>query len=130
MSKAAAIAVARWLAATYGSPQTGNLKVSCACPQAVHTDMTAGVDPRKHLHAAAAIAGKDGVLTAQRAAELIFDGIRAGRFLIFPHPVVHSYARRAIEDPERWLEGMQRLVKKLDAAGARPANGKNVRARL
>lgn len=109
VSKAAAVAVARWLAVSHGGESAGRISTHCVCPQAVRTGMTANADPSRQLHAASALAGADGVLSAEEVADAILEGMRSGRFLILPHPSVSSYVERMTAEPDRWVQVMQRL---------------------
>ncbi|MFV1989967.1 MAG: SDR family oxidoreductase [Acidimicrobiales bacterium] len=99
VTKHAAVAFAEWLAITYG---TQGIRVSVLCPQAVATNMTAGVE-------GGGVAGLDGMLSAEEVADVAARGIADERFLLLPHPEVADYERRRSDDRERWLAGMQRL---------------------
>jgi NAD(P)-dependent dehydrogenase (short-subunit alcohol dehydrogenase family) len=105
-TKHAAVSVAEWLAVTYGD---AGVKVSCLCPQAVRTPMLemALEDP---VGAAALLS--DEVLEPADVAEAIVAGVREERFLILPHAAVAEYVVRKAADPERWLRGMRRLVRR------------------
>jgi NAD(P)-dependent dehydrogenase (short-subunit alcohol dehydrogenase family) len=104
-TKHAAVAVAEWLSVTYGD---AGIKVSCVCPQAVRTPMleVALDDP---VGAAALLS--DDVLEPAEVAEAVVAGIREERFLILPHPAVARHMALKGSDPERWLQGMRRLVR-------------------
>lgn len=99
VTKHAAVALAEWLSITHASQ---GIRVSVLCPQAVRTDMIAGVE-------SGGVAGVDGVLEPEQVAEIVVDGLRDERFLILPHPRVAEYVRRKADDYERWLAGMRRL---------------------
>jgi NAD(P)-dependent dehydrogenase (short-subunit alcohol dehydrogenase family) len=108
VTKHAAVAFAEWLAVTYGSRGIG---VSCLCPMGVNTNMlNAGLDAadREGLGARVVAAAGD-VLEPEDVAEAVVEGIRAGRFLILPHPEVLEFFRRKGSDYDRWIAGMQRL---------------------
>jgi NAD(P)-dependent dehydrogenase (short-subunit alcohol dehydrogenase family) len=102
VTKHAAVALAEWLAITYGDQ---GLRVSCLCPQLVRTGMLA----------AATAAGREQglahleVLEPEDVAEAVVEGLRDERFLILPHPEVAEYFRRKAGDYDRWLAGMRRL---------------------
>lgn len=129
VSKAAAVAVARWIAVSHGAEETGRIAVSCVCPQAVATGMTRGADPRRELHAASAMAGADGVLNADVVAAVIVDGIAQRRFLVLPHPSVSKYVALANSEPERWIRRMQQLQAAFERARA-GCDGPSVASRL
>lgn len=115
VTKHAALAVAEWLAITYGGPGSG-VEFSCFCPQGVATPMLETwreEDPSSRL----ASASGETIAPAEAAAALL-DGIEAGRFLILSHPEVQTYAQRKAADPERWLGGMQRFQAQIDQARA------------
>jgi len=100
VTKHAAVALAEWLATTYGDR---GIRVSCLCPQGVRTRM---------LESAAGGMGSfllDGALEPQQVADAVVAGLEAERFLILPHPEVGEYLRRKADDYDRWLRGMRRL---------------------
>ena len=115
VTKHAAVAVAEWLAITYGGPGSG-VGFSCFCPQGVATPMLETwreEDPSSKLAAASG-----DTISADEAAVILIDGIAADRFLILTHPETGTYAQRRAGDPERWLGGMQRFQAQIDAARA------------
>lgn len=99
VTKHAAVAFAEWLSITHGRQ---GLKVSVLCPQAVRTNMTAGSEQ-------GGVAGVDGMIEPEEAAEATVRGLADERFLILPHPTVLTYMQRKAGDYDRWLAGMQRL---------------------
>jgi NAD(P)-dependent dehydrogenase (short-subunit alcohol dehydrogenase family) len=113
-TKHAAVAVAEWLAITYAD---AGIKVSCLCPQAVRTPLldVALEDP---VGAAPLLAG--GVLEPADVAEAVVAGIREERFLILPHPEVAKFMALKGDQPERWLNGMRRLVRRARSAETGP----------
>jgi NAD(P)-dependent dehydrogenase (short-subunit alcohol dehydrogenase family) len=98
VTKHAAVALAEWLAITYGDR---GLRVSCLCPELVRTDMLAA--------AGGSMAGGAGVVEPEEVAAAVVEGLRGERFLILPHPRVAEYFRRKADDYDRWLAGMRRL---------------------
>ncbi len=100
VTKHAALALAEWIAVTYGDR---GIKVSCLCPQGVRTNMLLGGD----IGAAKFLL--DGALDPDTVAEVAVDGIAQERFLILPHPEVAEYLLRKASDYDRWLRGMRRL---------------------
>ena len=100
VTKHGAVALAEWLAITYGD---AGIKVSCLCPQGVRTNMLLGAGPEGDaLLAATAIEPED-------VADAVVAGLAAERFLILPHPEVAEYIQRKAGDYDRWLAGMRRL---------------------
>lgn len=97
VTKHAAVALAEWVAITHGRD---GIKVSVLCPQAVRTAMTAG---------GAGVAGVDGMIEPEQAAQAVVESINEERFLVLPHPEVADYIKRKTSDYDRWLQGMQRL---------------------
>lgn len=114
VTKHAVVALAEWLAITYGDR---GLKVSCLCPQAVETAMTGPLSIRsKEERIGAGSAASDGMLQPEDVAEAVIDGLAAEHFLILPHPQVATYEKRRSDDRDRWLRGMQRAQAALGVA--------------
>jgi NAD(P)-dependent dehydrogenase (short-subunit alcohol dehydrogenase family) len=112
LTKHAAVALAEWLALTYGGQANGGnggIGVSVLCPMGVATPLLmeplAAGDP-----AAQAVAASGDILSADEVAAVAVQGITAGRFLILPHPQVGTFWAQKASDVERWLAGMRRLV--------------------
>ena len=99
VTKHAAVALAEWLAITYGDQ---GLKVSVLAPQAVRTAMTAGVP-------GGGVAAVDGMMEPDVVAAAVIDGLDRESFLILPHTQVLEYFQRKASDYDRWLAGMRRL---------------------
>jgi len=109
VTKHAAVALAEWLAITYGDR---GIKVSCLCPQGVRTPMlVGGLDVGDT--AAAMVLASGGMIEPEDVAEAVVVGLREERFLILPHPEVAEYYRRKADDPDRWIAGMRRLQARL-----------------
>ncbi|HXG66080.1 MAG TPA: SDR family oxidoreductase [Blastocatellia bacterium] len=107
VTKHAAVALAEWLAITYGD---AGIKVSCLCPQGVRTNMLR--EAEKGLGAFLS----EGAVAPEDVAEAVIAGLEAERFLILPHPEVGEFFRRKADDYDRWLRGMRRLQKKVFSA--------------
>jgi NAD(P)-dependent dehydrogenase (short-subunit alcohol dehydrogenase family) len=99
VTKHAAVALAEWLAITYGDR---GLKVSVLAPQAVRTAMTAGAP-------GGGVAAVDGMIEPDAVAAAVIDGLDREAFLILPHEQVLEYFQRKASDYDRWLGGMRRL---------------------
>lgn len=116
VSKHAAVAFAEWMSITYGDR---GVRVSCLCPQGVNTNMLNPPDRPRDPSGAIARSGGDvvkasgEVLEPAEVADIVYDHIREERFLIMPHPEVHTYEKRKVEDRDRWLSGMRRLQAKV-----------------
>lgn len=100
VTKHAVVAFAEWLSITY---HRQGLRVSCLCPQGVHTRMLDGSEsPLADLLRPAA-------LSPEQLADSVVEGLTDERFLILPHPEVATYFQNKANDNERWLRGMRRL---------------------
>ena len=104
VTKHGAVALAEWLAITYGDDGVG---VSCLCPQAVRTAMTAGEGDES----ATLAAGR--MLEPDEVAEAVVVALREGRFLVLPHPEVAEREQQRAADRDRWLRGMRRWRRSL-----------------
>ena len=125
VTKHAAVALAEWLAITYGDQ---GITVSCACPMAVDTAMLGGgqqageaADAPAGMSTAAGAAAVQGVLSPEQVADAIVEGVRSEQFLILPHPEVATFEQRRATDRDRWLAGMRRLNSAL-AGGTAPTS--------
>ncbi len=110
VTKHAAVALAEWLAIEYLDQ---GVRVSCICPQGVRTPM---LERGMQEAAAAAALSAGGLIEPEEVAEAVVAGIREERFLILPHENVATFMARKGTDPERWLNGMRRLVREARAA--------------
>jgi NAD(P)-dependent dehydrogenase (short-subunit alcohol dehydrogenase family) len=106
VTKHAAVGFAEWLSITYGSR---GISVSALCPQAVRTNMTAGMED-------GGVAGVDGMIEPEALAEVTVAGLREEKFLILPHETVRTYYARKGQDIDRWIAGMRRLADRYGAA--------------
>jgi len=104
VTKHAVVALAEWIAITYGDR---GIKVSCLCPQAVETAMT-GPLGRGERPSDKGSAASDGVLQPADVAEVVLAALAAEQFLVLPHAQVATYEQRRAGDRDRWLRGMQR----------------------
>jgi NAD(P)-dependent dehydrogenase (short-subunit alcohol dehydrogenase family) len=112
VTKHAAVAVAEWLALTYGGDS--GVGFSCFCPQGVATPM---LEKWRREDPSSRVAAASGdTITPDDAAAALVAGIEADTFLILSHPELRTYQERKAQDPERWLRGMQRFQAQVDAA--------------
>ncbi len=117
VTKHAAVAVAEWLAITYGDQ---GITVSCLCPQGVRTDLLASALGET----AGKVVASQPLLEPSEVAAAVVAGLAAERFLILPHPEVADFYRSRATDPDRWLAGMQRLQARiLGTIGDEPIGG-------
>jgi NAD(P)-dependent dehydrogenase (short-subunit alcohol dehydrogenase family) len=114
VTKHAAVAVAEWLAVNYAD---AGIKVACVCPLGVRTPMLE-VALEDQVGAATLLA--DELLEPEDVAEAVIEGIREERFLILPHAALAKHIALKGAEPERWLAGMRRLVRRARAAEERP----------
>ena len=98
VTKHAAVAFAEWLAITYSAR---GINVSCLCPQAVRTAMTAD-NPD-------GVASIDGMMEPEVLCDSVVETLQEERFLVLPHPEVLTYMQRKTGDYDRWIGGMRRL---------------------
>jgi len=98
VTKHAAVSFAEWLSVTYGDR---GIKVSCLCPQAVRTAMTAD-NPD-------GVASIDGMMEPEVLCDSVVETLREEKFLVLPHPEVLTYIQRKAGDYDRWIKGMRRL---------------------
>ena len=103
VTKHACVALAEWLAIEYGPK---GVRVSVLAPQAVRTNMTAGREEQ--------VAAVDGMMEPEELADCVVKTMAEEKFLILPHSEVHEYMMRKTNDPDRWLNGMQRLKAKFE----------------
>jgi NAD(P)-dependent dehydrogenase (short-subunit alcohol dehydrogenase family) len=106
VTKHGAVALAEWLAVTYGDR---GIKVSVLCPLGVATPMLLG-PLEQGEPGAVAVAASGQVVTPEHVADTVVAGLDAETFLILPHPEVGRFWAQKASDPDRWLAGMRRLV--------------------
>lgn len=115
VTKHAAVGFAEWLAITYGDDGIG---VSCVCPLGVDTPLLdavrAGTDQDTRASAASIVQSGD-VISAQDVATATVEAVRAGQFLVLPHPQVLDMYRHKGSDYDRWIAGMRRYQRSLRA---------------
>jgi NAD(P)-dependent dehydrogenase (short-subunit alcohol dehydrogenase family) len=104
VTKHAAVGFGEWLAIHH---QHEGIKVSMLCPQAVRTPMTE-VD-----NDATAAAASNGMIEPEELAESVVEELRKESFLILPHPIVLEYMRNKTTNYDRWIGGMNKLMRKI-----------------
>jgi NAD(P)-dependent dehydrogenase (short-subunit alcohol dehydrogenase family) len=105
VTKHASVAIAEWLAVHYGGR---GVQIHCLCPQGVRTPMVSS-DARSE----AEVASSGRILEPSEVADAVVAAIRANRFLVLPHPEVHEYEKKKVDDRDRWLAGMRRLLTRI-----------------
>ena len=100
-TKFGALGFAEWAQLTYGDR---GIKVTCLCPNLVNTGMIG----RNEDDEAAGVAhtlppGLGDVVEPEECAAQTLEAMRAGRFLVLPHPQVGRSFRRKAEDYDMWL---------------------------
>ena len=106
VTKHAAVALAEWIAITYGGRGIG---VSVLCPMGVATPLL--LDPLAQGHPAAqAVAASGEILSAEKVADVVAAGLAEDRFLILPHPQVGRFWAQKAADPEHWINAMRRML--------------------
>ena len=108
VTKHAAVGFGEWLAIHY---QHQGIKVSMLCPQAVRTAMTTAGDVQETAQIQSA--SIDGMIEPEEVMESVVQGLRDECFLILPHAVVLDYIRGKTADYDRWLGGMNKLMRSL-----------------
>jgi len=112
VTKHAAVAFAEWLSITYGARGVG---VSCLCPMGVNTPLlTDGLGSTDSL-GFRVVAAAAPVLEPDEVAQAVVEGLAAERFLILPHAEVLEFFQRKAADYDRWLAGMRRLPRRVEA---------------
>lgn len=106
VTKHAALALAEWVAVTYGRSGIG---VSALCPQFVDTPMLDLFGDTSSQEWVRGIA-----ITTEDVADSVIAGLDEERFLILPHPEVATFFQNKANDYDRWLGGMQKLNEQLE----------------
>jgi len=104
VTKHAAVGFGEWLAIHH---KHENINVSMLCPQAVRTAMTA-VD-----NDAVAAAANNGMIEPEELADCVVEGLREESFLILPHPIVKEFMQNKTSNYDRWIGGMNKLMRKI-----------------
>ena len=104
VTKHAAVGFGEWLAIHH---KHEGINVSMLCPQAVRTPMTAIEND------ATAAAASNGMIEPEELAETVVEELRKESFLILPHPIVLDYMRNKTTNYDRWIGGMNKLMRKI-----------------
>lgn len=106
VTKHGALAFAEWLSATY---RHRGIRVHAVCPQGVRTRMLTDSGATGQALLA------PNALEPEAVAAAVIDGLRGDRFLILPHAEVADFYAARAADPDRWLAGMNKLQRGLEA---------------
>jgi len=106
VTKHAVVGLAEWLAITYHDK---GIRVSLLAPLGVRTPMLGDVSSPFARNAAGPIK------EPAEVADMVTDAIAAERFLILTDPIAQKWMNNKNSDLERWLDGMRRLQKTLEA---------------
>jgi NAD(P)-dependent dehydrogenase (short-subunit alcohol dehydrogenase family) len=113
-TKHGALGFAEWVALNY---RHLGITVTCLCPNAVNTgmlgrdeDAEAGSDVPTDDPVVANIGD---VVEPEVCADMTLDAMRAGRFLVLPHPRVGESFLRKAGDYDGWLEGTNRRLRRM-----------------
>jgi NAD(P)-dependent dehydrogenase (short-subunit alcohol dehydrogenase family) len=109
VTKHAALAFAEWMSATY---RHRGITVQAICPLGVHTKMLEDTGPGGQL-----MMGADAI-SPDQLADVVADALEDDRFLILPHPQVRDYFIARASDTDRWLGGMSKLQRQVEAVTA------------
>jgi NAD(P)-dependent dehydrogenase (short-subunit alcohol dehydrogenase family) len=104
VTKHAAVGFGEWLAIHHKHEGIG---VSMLCPQAVRTAMTAVEND------AIAAAANNGMIEPEELADTVVEGLREESFLILPHPIVQEFMQNKTSNYDRWIAGMNKLMRKI-----------------
>ena len=108
VTKHAAVGFGEWLAIHH---KHEGIKVSILCPQAVRTQMTAVEND------AIAAAASNGMIEPEELAKCVVEELRKESFLILPHPIVLEYMRNKTSNYDRWIGGMNKLMRHIMGIG-------------
>lgn len=104
VTKHAAVGFGEWLAIHH---KHEGIKVSMLCPQAVRTPMTAVEND------AVAAAASNGMIEPEELADCVVEELRKESFLILPHAIVLEYMRNKTSNYDRWIGGMNKLMRNI-----------------
>lgn len=106
-SKHAVVGLAEWMAITY---HDAGIRTYLLAPLGVRTPMLGDTDSEWAKTAAGPIAEPEDV------AQQVIDAFAEERFLILTNPIAQEWMEFKTNDSEKWLSGMRRLQKRIEAA--------------
>ena len=110
VTKHAAVGFGEWLAIHH---KHEGIRVSMLCPQAVRTRMTAVGDESSSAASAITAAAGDGMIEPEELADTVVEELQKESFLILPHSIVLDYMRNKTTNYDRWIGGMNKLMRKI-----------------
>jgi len=105
VTKHAALGFAEWLAITYGDQ---GIRVSALCPQGVLTNMLKADHPGTKMLV-------PGAIEPEQVADDVVKAMAEERFMILPHPEAGKFFQNKANDYQRWIRGMQKLQRNIEA---------------
>ena len=111
VTKHAAVALAEWLALTYGDR---GITVTALCPLGVETSML----DADELLVTRFVRGTGRILTPDVVASAALDALEAGEMLALPHPEVAAMEQARAADRRGWLERLRSAVVGLDRSAS------------
>ena len=110
MAKHGALGFAEWVQLNYAHK---GIKVTCLCPNVVNTGMMGRNEDDPSTAELAHNLGLGEVVEPETCADHVFAAMEEGRFLALPHPVVGESFQRKASDYDRWLEGTNRRIRRM-----------------
>ncbi len=111
VTKHAAVALAEWLALTYGDR---GITVTALCPLGVETNMLAA----EGMLATRFVRATGRVLPAEAVAEVALEAVEAGELLALPHPEVAAMELARATDRQGWLGRLRAAVAGITGAAS------------
>ncbi len=62
---------------------------------------------------AIAAAANNGMIEPEELADTVVEGLREESFLILPHPIVQQFMQNKTNNYDRWIAGMNKLMRKI-----------------
>jgi NAD(P)-dependent dehydrogenase (short-subunit alcohol dehydrogenase family) len=116
VTKHAAVALAEWLALTYGER---GITVTALCPLGVETGMLAGSEAQL---ATRFVRGTGRVIGADVVARAGLDALEVGSTIALPHPEVARMEQARAADHGQWLARLRSVVSSLARAPSIPSS--------
>ena len=105
-TKHAVVGLAEWMSITY---HDRGIRVGLLAPLGVRTPMLGDTD------GAFASTAAGPIKEPEEVAQQVLSAIEEERFLILTDPIAQTWMERKTNDPERWLNGMRRMQRKIES---------------